>query len=152
MSAFKGTGEYDAQIGFRPFIVNEYAKQTKQNKSTAKSVGFGIANSAVTTDFSNNDMQAAEAAWAITEVANALQTAQDKQKEHMMEMFKQMMAAMGKGNSNQNNNQNGCNQAGGGSKGKPCKHCKFKHAKPDAKCWELKANAASRLANWKPVT
>ena len=57
MSAFKSTGEYDTQIhefkaksvadkafaNFRPFIINKYAKCTKQHKSTTKSVRFGIA-------------------------------------------------------------------------------------------------------------
>ena len=110
MSAFKATGEYDAQIGkfeakatadktfdnFRLFIVNKYAKRSKQDKSTAKSVGFGIATTAVAADIPNNDIQAAEAAWAISEVANAIQAAQDKQNDRMMEMFKQMMAMMSK--------------------------------------------------------
>ena len=108
MSAFKGIGKYDAEIrefeakptaiktfdNFCAFIINEFAKRSKQNTSTAKAVGFCIANYAVMTDISDNDIQAAEAAWAITKVANAVQAAQDKQSKCMMEMFKQMMATM----------------------------------------------------------
>ena len=58
LATFKGTGEYDDSIrefearatpdkmlvNFRPYIINEYAKKSKTNRSTAKSVGFGIAN------------------------------------------------------------------------------------------------------------
>ena len=76
MSAFKATGKYDAQIRefeakattnktfdrVRPFIVKEFAKRSKQNKTTAKSVGFGIANSTITTDIPDEDTQAVEAA------------------------------------------------------------------------------------------
>ena len=34
--------------------------------------------------------------------------------------------------------------------GKPCKHCK-KTGHPEAKCWELEANASSRPPKWKSV-
>ena len=58
MSAFKATGKNDKQIydfdakpavnhtfnTFRPFIINKHSKCTKQNRSTAKSVHFGIAD------------------------------------------------------------------------------------------------------------
>ena len=61
LAVFKGTGKYNDSIhefeaaapdkmlaNFHPYIVNEYAKKSKNNQSTAKSVGFGIANSAIT--------------------------------------------------------------------------------------------------------
>ena len=79
---------------FRPFIVSEYGKRSKQIKATAKSVGFGIANSVVAIKILDADMKAAEATWVVTKVANALQTAQDKQNECIMEMFKQLMSTM----------------------------------------------------------
>ena len=58
LSAFKVTGEYEAQIqefelkpkvdqifdNFSSFILNEFAKQNEQNKSMAQLVRFGIAN------------------------------------------------------------------------------------------------------------
>ena len=89
MSEFNATGEYDAQIhefeaklvadkmfaNFRPFIVNEYAKHTKQHKCITKSVGFCIANSAIAAAAVNAAAQAAQevakAAYDITEIANA---------------------------------------------------------------------------------
>ena len=59
-SAFKVTGKYEVAlnnfeakpmadqtfVNFRMFIINEYSKHNKGNCSTAKSVGFGIANTA----------------------------------------------------------------------------------------------------------
>ena len=149
MSAFKAIGEYDAQIRefeakatadktfdwFRPFIVNKFAKRSKQNKTKAKSVSFGIADSAVATDIPDEDIQAAEAAWAITKVANALQAAQDKQNECMMDMFKQMMATLGnKKQATTAPNPNPGNPTNTGSHHKPCKHCNLKHGRLDSQC------------------
>ena len=62
LAAFKGKGKYNDSIcelearaapdkmltNFCPYIINEYAKKFKTNQSTAKSVGFRIANSATT--------------------------------------------------------------------------------------------------------
>ena len=58
LTAFETSGEYDASIrewkakpaadqtfdNFRPFIQREFTKKTKHDKTTAKSVGQGIAN------------------------------------------------------------------------------------------------------------
>ena len=109
MSAFKNTGKYDAHIhefegratadktfnNFRPFIINEYAKHNKQGKSTAKSIGFRIANAAITMEQVDKEAiaaeHAAETAWAVAEVANALQQSQEKQMDKLMEILTKVM-------------------------------------------------------------
>ena len=101
LAAFKGTGEYDDSIhefearaapdkmlaNFHPYIINEYAKKSKTNQSTAKSVGFGIANSA-TTKVEKEALEckecAAEMVWAVAEVANAIENAQKESMEVSM--------------------------------------------------------------------
>ena len=131
MSAFKATGKYYAQIRefeakatanktfnwFRPFIVNEFTKRSKQNKIKAKSDGFGIANSAVATNIPDD------------------QAGQDKQNECMMDMFKQIMATLG--NNKQATtapNPNRGNPTNKGSRLKSCKHCNLNHGRPDPQC------------------
>ena len=139
MSAFKSTGKYDAQIHefeakpvtdkmldtFRPLIVNEYAKCTKQHKSTTKSVGFKIANAAISMAAVDAKAQAAEegtkAAWAITKVANVLQMVQDRQTEKMMETFKQMVEGMKGNNATTQPKQ----------PKQKCKHCGLVHKMKD---------------------
>jgi hypothetical protein len=116
----------------------------------AKSVGFGIVNSAVAVNIPDDDIQAAEAARVITEVSNAIQVVQDTQNECMIEMFKQMMAAIGKGMQAASTPANP-NPGHSGSDHKPCKHCSLKHGRLDSQCWKLKANAASHPANRKPA-
>ena len=103
------------------------------------------------TDISDNDIQATEAAWTITKVANAEHAAQDKQSECMMEMFKQMMATMMNATGNKNNTQNSNPQEGFSRQHKQYKHCKLNYAKPESKCWKLEVNSTSCPANWKPV-
>ena len=83
ISPFKATDECIAQIVanrifaiFWPFIVNEFVECNKQNIATAKSVGFGIANSAITMEAAE---QAAKMAWAMAELANAFQNNQNEQ-------------------------------------------------------------------------
>lgn len=166
-SSFKATGEYDAQLRefdarpvadrtftkFRTFIVTEYAKRSK-GRSTAKSVGFGIANSATTTTPTAEE-QAEETAWAIAELANALTTNQKKEFEQLTTMFSQLMQKLGTNPNptpNPHPNQRNGTQGGGGTQPRvPCVHCGCKHGRPDAQCWELEANKASRPATWKPI-
>jgi hypothetical protein len=124
------SGEYDAAVcewkardpahktfaRFRAFIQKEFALRHKNNKSTAGLVGHGAA------------------AYAIQEVANAMQQKQDKQFEQVMEMFKTMMQAQG-------NNTSGSNVPDPAKVQTPkCKHCKRRHRKAEADCWELEAN------------
>ena len=165
-ASFKETGEYDTQLrefdarpavdrtfaNFRTFIITEYAKRSK-GRSTAKSVGFGIANSALT-KAPTAEEQAEETAWAIAELANALTSSQKKDFEQLTSMFGQLMQKLDKTpnpNPNPTNPRNGTQ--GGGCKPPrvPCVHCGCKHGRPDDQCWELEANKASRPATWKPI-
>lgn len=59
----------------------------------AKSVGFGIMNMA-TDKAGNKEACVVEAAWALAKVANAIQSAQDKNTEKMMQMFQAILATM----------------------------------------------------------
>ncbi len=85
-------------------------------------------------------------AMAIAEVANVLQAQNEQQMKNMMGMFKELLTSMQ-------------------SSGTPvaivppktptnrqprigCPHCNKKHRNHE-KCWELDANKASRLENWK---
>ena len=67
-SAFKATGQYEVALNnfeakpsvdqtfpnFRTFIIIKYSKHAKTNHSTAKLVGFGIANTAQEANISSN--------------------------------------------------------------------------------------------------
>jgi hypothetical protein len=85
-----------------------------------------------------------------------------------MEAMKEMMTLMKSNTNNQNqNNGNRNNQNAKSDEEKKkireekqqkfkdapvCKHCGKKHpSKKEEECWELKANAASRPTNWKPI-
>lgn len=165
-ASFKATGEYDTQLrefdarpavdrtfaNFRTFIITEYAKRSK-GRSTAKSVGFGIANSALT-KAPTAEEQAEETAWAIAELANALTSSQKKDFEQLTSMFGQLMQKLDKTpnpNPNPTNPRNGTQGGGGKPPRVPCVHCGCKHGRPDDQCWELEANKASRPATWKPI-
>eukprot|EP00804_Cyclotella_cryptica_P002902 CCRYP_021007-RA/>CCRYP_021007-RA protein AED:0.15 eAED:0.15 QI:0/0/0/1/1/1/5/0/1206 len=69
-------------------------RRNKGNRSTAKAVGFGIANATTATKRTAEE-QAEEMAWAIAEVANALTAAQKKEFEQLTAMFGQLMQKMG---------------------------------------------------------
>ena len=90
-------------------------------------------------------MQAEAAAYAIQEVANAMQAKQDKQFEQMMEMFKTMMQTQG--------NNNGVRNVPDPAKQQlpKCKHCNRRHKKKEAECWELEANKDKRPAGDKTL-
>jgi hypothetical protein len=130
------------------FIQHEYTNQVKQNRSTAGSVGKGIAN--MTTEETKQQISNAEAqAMVIAEVANVLQVQNQEQMKTMMNMFEKILTSMHPAaiapaptassrrprNSYQSSYQS-------------CPHCKKMHRKPE-KCWELDVNKASRPDNWK---
>jgi hypothetical protein len=169
LTSFKSAGEYDAALrewdqksaadktfkNFRKIIVDEFTKHERRNKSTAKSVKFGIANQAAEEARLKEAEDADAAAYAIAEALHtaqqkqyeAMQAAQNKQNENMMEMFKMMMQSMGTNAPlptptppNPNNRQ----------RRDKCPSCGFRHAKPQD-CWELEANKSKRPANWKPA-
>ena len=188
ITSVKATGEYDAALrewdakaptnknlkNFRKHIIDEFNTHSRQNKSTAKSVHFGIANQAMT-EAADAEQEAQETIFAIAE---AMQAAQDKQTERMFEMMKTMMQAFSSNQSklaealqasqatqndkmlemfkammqNQGNSQDtpaNPNNRNRNTHAK-CPNCGMRHAKPED-CWELEANKNKRPANWKPA-
>ena len=158
LATVEESGEYDAAVRewknkdpahktftrFRGFIQKEFALRHKNNKSTAGLAGHGIANSAQLQE-QEAQLQAEAAAYAIQEVANAMQQKQDKQFEQMMEMFKAMMQAQG-------NNNGGSNAPNPEKPQLPkCKHCNRHHKKKESECWELEANKDKRPAGYKTL-
>ncbi|KAL7483043.1 hypothetical protein ACHAW6_008694, partial [Cyclotella cf. meneghiniana] len=158
LATVEESGEYDAAVRewknkdpahktftrFRGFIQKEFALRHKNNKSTAGLAGHGIANSAQLQE-QEAQLQAEAAAYAIQEVANAMQQKQDKQFEQMMEMFKAMMQAQG-------NNNGGSNAPNPEKPQLPkCKHCNRRHKKKESECWELEANKDKRPAGYKTL-
>jgi hypothetical protein len=130
---------------FRVYIQNEYTKQVKHNRSTAGSVGKGIANKA--TEVPEQKFSDAEAqAMVIAEVANVLQAQNELQMKNMMGMFKKLLTSMQSSGTpvavvppkTPTNHQPRIG----------CPHCNKKHCNHE-KCWELDANKASRPETWK---
>ena len=125
----------------------------KHNKSLAKAVGHGIANT-VTQKDEEAQLQAKAAAYSIQEVANAMQQQQDKKFEQMMQLFQTMLQVQGNGykvqgngnkvqgnDNNGNNNGNPSNAPNDQKQQHPkCKHCNRRHKKDASECWELEAN------------
>ena len=156
VSTYQTSGQFDAAMRewhakvaadktfpkFRVYIQNEYTKQVKRNRSTAGSVGKGIANKATEEKLSDAEAQA----MVIAEVANVLQAQNAEQMNHMMAMFEKLISSMPTTvtpaavpppkTPRQPRNE--------------CPHCKKKHVNHD-KCWELDANKALRPANWKSI-
>jgi hypothetical protein len=148
-----GPEDHSQHKDFRKISVDEFTKHESRNKSTAKSVKFGITN---TTEEARlrEAKEADAAAYAIAEALQsaqqkqleAMQAAQTKQTENMMEMFKTMMKTMGSNAplptpTPAPTNCPRCDK---------CPTCGFRHAKP-AECWELEASKSKRPANWKPA-
>jgi hypothetical protein len=71
-------------VNFRVFAQKELGKHNKQNKTTAKSVGHGIANS-----ITDKEAQAL----FVAELANSIQEQSQKQFKEMMELFKAKLDA-----------------------------------------------------------
>ena len=166
-SAFQATGEYKVALNtfkskptpdqffanFRLFIIAEFSKHHKNDKTRAKSVGFGIANQAIEQENKLTDKEAheAEMALALGEIVQNVQATSNKKMEAFMDftkdMLKQLVSANksngGNGNGNNNNNNNG--NRNGNRNCHHCAHCKrFHPSKPDDKCWHLEKNAADR--------
>jgi hypothetical protein len=74
---------------FRVYIQIEFTKMVKQNRSTAGSVGKGIANKATEDKISDTEAQA----MLIAEVANVLQAQNAEQMKNMMAMFEKLLAS-----------------------------------------------------------
>jgi len=153
VSTYQTSGQFDAAIrewhaklsanktfpNFHVYIQTEFTKMVKWNRSTAGSVGKGIANKATEEKFSDAKAQA----MVIAEVANVLQAQNAEQMMNMMTMFEKLLAAQAPAAPLVVNSPKAPRQPQ-----KECPHCSKKHANHD-KCWELDTNKALRLENWK---
>ena len=124
---------------FRVHMQQEFAKHHKHNKTTAKSVGHGIANSALDKQADQLDQMEVQA-FVLAEFANSINEQTTKQFKVMMELFKKALDS-------KNSPQAG--PVAGAKKKKKCPHCGEEvFHKPEC-CFELEANADKRPANWK---
>ena len=130
-------------VNFRVFIQKEFGKQHKQNKTTAKSVGYGIANSITDKEVEQIEQLEAQALF-VAELANSMQEQSQKQFKEMMEVFKATFEKNSPSATNPKNPKSGADK-----KKKKCPHCGIEvYHKPEA-CFELEANASKRPAGWK---
>ena len=129
-----------AFANFRVFMQKEFGKHHKQNKTTAKPVGFGIANSVTDKDIEQIEQLEVQALM-IAKFANSMQEQSQLQFKEMMDMFKAML--------NKNSPTLPYPKKGAeGKKMKKCQHCGLTvYHKPEA-CFELEANATKRLVGW----
>jgi len=156
LATFQASGEFEPALrewgvkpkadqtfaNFRVFMQKEFGKHHKQNKTTAKSVGYGIANSI--TDKEIDQIEQLEAqALMIAELANSMKDESQKQFKEMMEMFKATLEKNSPSPTNPKKPKTGADK-----KKKKCPHCGLEvYHKPEA-CFELEANAAKRYAGW----
>ena len=103
VSTYQTSGQFDAAMrewhaklsvdktfpNFRVYIQTEFTKMIKRNRSTAGSVGKGIANKATEDKLSDAEAQA----MVIAEVANVLQAQNAEQMKTMMTMFEKLLAS-----------------------------------------------------------
>lgn len=156
LTHFEKTGEFEPALRewkalpttsksfakFRVYIQKEFGERRKHDKSTAGSVGRGIANSV--TDKQVDEMDRLEAqAMLLAEFANTMAEQSQKQFKEMMEMFSKTMSTKDSppappGNGN-----------GEKKKKKKCPHCLLEVYHKPEKCFELEANASKRPEGWK---
>ena len=156
LAAFQASGEFEPAlrdweakpktdqtfVNFRVFIQKEFGKQHKQNKTTAKSVGYGIANSITDKEVEQIEQLEAQALF-VAELANSMQEQSQKQFKEMMELFKAKLDAKSLPDPSKPKGGEGKKQK------KKCQHCGMEvYHKPEA-CFELEANASKRPAGWK---
>ena len=77
---------------FRIFMQKEYRKHHKQNKTTAKSVGYGIANTLTDNTVKQIDHLEAQALM-IAKLANSMREESQNQIKEMMELFAKSVSA-----------------------------------------------------------
>ncbi len=173
LKAFKDAGEYDAAVreweakpeaektwdNVKKMITSEYSKYQRQHSTSAKSLGYGLANALE--DFA---AMTEEVVAALTEEHSKDMKAQMQRMEALAKAMTELVAGV-KGQL-----PTAPNTAGGATDDKSdrkkkreawrekmkntkeCAHCKRKHPnKSDDKCWELDANSADRPENWKSV-
>ncbi len=120
----------------------EFGKHNKQNKTTAKSVGHGIANSITDKEVQQIEQLEAQALF-VAKLANSMQEQSQKQFKEMMELFKAKLDA--KSLPDPSNPKEG----EGKKQKKKCPHCGMEvYHKPEA-CFELEANASKCPAGCK---
>ncbi|KAL7480237.1 hypothetical protein ACHAW6_005933 [Cyclotella cf. meneghiniana] len=132
---------------FRVFIQNEFAKRHKRNKSTAKSVGHGIANAAINKQADDPIAHVEATALAIAEVAHIMQESQEKQFTKMLELFKSM-ADKQQANAPHAPTAPPAATPAGQTKKKRCPNCNLMVLHKPENCWELEANASKRPTGW----
>eukprot|EP00804_Cyclotella_cryptica_P025760 CCRYP_002951-RA/>CCRYP_002951-RA protein AED:0.36 eAED:0.36 QI:0/0/0/1/0.5/0.33/3/0/427 len=123
---------------FCVFMQQEYGKHHKQNKSTAASVGRGIANSLTEKPADQLDHLKAHAI-LLAEVANSIHETSQKQFKEMMELFAKTLAS--KDLPNAQGTDTGVKKK---KKKKRCPHCLLEVYHMPEKCFEVKANASKR--------
>jgi len=128
------------------FIQNKFAKCHKQNKSTAKSVGHGIANAATDKQVEQQVSQVEATALTIAEVAHIMQESQDKQFTKMLELCKSM--ADKHANSPPVTTPTPTPTTTGQTKKKRCPNCNLMVLHKAENCWELEANTSKHPAGW----
>ena len=79
-------------MNFRVFVQKDFGKHNKQNKTTAKSVGHGIANSITDKEVELIEQLKAQALF-IAVLVNSMQEQSQKQFKEMMELFKAKLDA-----------------------------------------------------------
>jgi len=156
LGTFHASGEYEPAlrdweakpkvdqtfVNFRVFIQKEFGKQHKQNITTAKSVGYGIANSITEKEIDQIEQLEAQALM-IADLAHIMKDESQKQFKEMMELFKATLEKNSPSPTNPKNPTTGADK-----KKKKCPHCGMEvYQKPDA-CFELEANAAKRPEGW----
>jgi hypothetical protein len=123
------------------FMQKEFGKHHKQNKTKARSVRYGIANSITKKEVKKIEHLEAQTLM-IAELANSMQEQSQKQFKEILDLFKATL--------NTNTSPTPTTpKRGAGKKKKKCPHCQTEvYHKPEA-CFELDANAAKRPAGWK---
>jgi hypothetical protein len=129
-------------VNFRVFVQKEFGKHKKQNKTTAKSVGHGIANSITDKEIKQIEQLEAQALF-VAKLANSMQEQSQEQFKEMMELFKAKLDAKSLPDPIKPKGGEGKKQK------KKCQHCRMEvYHKPEA-CFELEANASKRPVGWK---
>jgi hypothetical protein len=126
---------------FRIFMQKEFGKHHKQNKTTAKLVGYGIANSITNNAVDQINYLEAQTL-IIAKLANSMQEQSQKQFKEMMEMFKATLNA---------NSPTPTTPEGGaaGKKKKKRPHYGLEVYHKPKPCFKLDANTAKRPAGWR---
>ncbi|KAL7480082.1 hypothetical protein ACHAW6_005786 [Cyclotella cf. meneghiniana] len=159
-AAFQTTSEYKIMLkafelkplttqmvaNFHTFIVTKYSRHFKNDHTKAKSVGFGIANQAITTQkqLSKEEMHKAKMALALNKIVQNVQAASNKKMEAFMDFTKDMLKQFLAASKSNNTGENSITTTNVRARVHRCTHCKCFHPKiPDEKCWNLAKTVAS---------